>query len=109
MISIAIIAIAFVVLLGLKNRDIAINEYSRDLTIASLLAKTKISEIELMGFPDLGERSGGFGEDHPRFRWRETVSPTPFNLAREVKVRVSWGSGEREEDVEFIAYLVNEE
>lgn len=109
MVSIAIIAIAFVVLLGLKNSDITINEYTRNLTAATLLAQTKISEIELMGFPELGEASGDFGEDHSGFRWREIVSPTPFDFAREVRVRVSWKMGNREEDVEFITYIANEQ
>lgn len=108
MVSIAIIAIAFVVLLGLKNNDIKINEYSKNITEATLLAQTKISEIELMNFPELGEASGEFGEDHPGFKWREIVSPTPFDFAREVKVRVFWKSGDKEEDVEFITYMINE-
>lgn len=109
MLSMAIIAIVFVVLLGLKNSDIIINEYSQNLTIATILAQTKISETELMGFPELGEASGDFGEDYPGFRWREIVSPTPFDFAREVRVRISWRKGNGEEDVEFITYMVNEQ
>lgn len=109
MISIAIIAIAFVVLLGLRNNDIAINEYSRNLTMASILAQRKISEIELGGFPDLGETGGDFGQELPGFRWTEIVSPTPFDFAREIRVKVSWKSGGREDDVEFITYMANEQ
>ncbi|MEK6577220.1 MAG: prepilin-type N-terminal cleavage/methylation domain-containing protein [Nitrospirota bacterium] len=109
MISIAIIAIAFVVLLGLRNNDIAINEYSRNLTMASILVQRKISEIELGGFPDLGETGGDFGQELPGFRWTEIVSPTPFDFAREIRVKVSWKSGGREDDVEFITYIANEQ
>lgn len=109
MISIAIIAIAFVVLLGLRNNDISINEYSRNLTMASILAQRKISEIELGGFPDLGETGGDFGQEPPGFRWTEIVSPTPFDFAREIRVKVSWKSGGREDDVEFITYMANEQ
>jgi general secretion pathway protein I len=109
MIALAIIGISFVSLLALRNRDILLSGYSRDIMEATLLARQKMTEVELTGFPDLGELGGDFGEGS-RFRWHERVIapellPTLSNIVREVHVTVSWS--DEKERVELVAYLFN--
>ncbi|HET6369555.1 MAG TPA: prepilin-type N-terminal cleavage/methylation domain-containing protein [Nitrospiria bacterium] len=109
MIALAIIAISFVSLLALRNRDLLLSGYSRDIMEATLLARQKMTEVELAGFPDLGELGGDFGEGS-RFRWNERVIapellPTLSNVVREVHVTVSWSDGK--ERVELVSYLFN--
>jgi general secretion pathway protein I len=109
MIALAIIGITFVALLGLRNRDIVLSDYSKAITEATLLARQKMTEVELAGFPGLGEQSGEF-EEAPRFHWRERVIapellPTYSNIVREVRVTVSWA--EEKERVDLVAYLFN--
>src|SRR5579863_3760474 len=112
MIALAIIGISFIGLLGLRNRDISLAGYSRDLMQATLLTRRKMTEIELAGFPDLGEQSGQFqeGEQLSRFKWKEKVlapelSPTLVSLVREVHVTVSWS--DEKEHIEMAMYLFN--
>jgi general secretion pathway protein I len=109
MIALAIIAISFVSLLALRNRDLLLSGYSRDIMEATLLARQKMTEVELAGFPDLGELGGDFGEGS-RFRWNERVIapellPTLSNVVREVHVTVSWSDDK--ERVELVSYLFN--
>jgi general secretion pathway protein I len=109
MIALAILASVLVVLLGLRNRDGELHRYAADLLEATLLAKQKMTDQELAGFPELGELSGSFGEENPRFSWREVVSATPFDSVREIQVAVLWKRGEREESVGLTAYFVKNE
>ena len=105
MIAIGILAISMVMLIGLRNRAVDLNGYARDLTAASILAESKISEWELKGFPDPQEAAGGFDELNPDFTWRVAVSPTPFDDLRELKVTVTWKRGLRDETLDLTTYL----
>jgi general secretion pathway protein I len=105
MIAISILAIAMVVILGLRNRAIDLNGYARDLTTASLLAQSKMGEWELKSFPDPGETAGDFGKENPDFKWRVIITPTPFDDLRELKVIVSWKRGVRDETLDLTTYL----
>jgi general secretion pathway protein I len=105
MIAIGILAIAMVMVLGLRNRAIDLNGYARDLTTASILAEAKISEWELKGFPDSQETIGDFGDLNPDFKWRVIVAPTPFDDLRELTVTVTWKRGIRDETLDVTTYL----
>ncbi len=112
MVALAVISISLVVLLGLRNRDLVLAATARDMTQATLLARQKITEIQLIGFPDLGEKKGDFGEEAPNFRWRQEVVQTPFDSVRELLLEVSWGINEDKEkekdgQVRFTSYLFN--
>jgi len=105
MIAIGILAIAMVMVLGLRNRAIDLNGYARDLTTASILAEVKISEWELKGFPDPQETTGDFGEQNPDFKWRVIIAPTLFDDLRELKVTITWKRGIRDETLDLTTYL----
>ncbi len=105
MVALTILSISLVVLLGLRNRDIALSAHARELTEATLLARQKITDITLRGFPELGEEAGDFGEEAPKYRWRQEVKLTPFEAIRELAVQVSWGNNREERTVHFTTYL----
>ncbi len=105
MIALAVVSISFVVLLGLRNRDIVLAEYSRHITVSTLLARQKITEVSVEGFPDLGSSDGGFGETYPEFKWRQEVRQTPFDVVRELELSVVWKEGVREEVSRFTVYI----
>ncbi len=108
MVALAILAISLTALLGLRNRDISLSAYSAHLTEATLLARQRISEITLAGFPDLGQREGDFGEARPGYRWKQEVKQTPIGeVVRELQVEVLWMEGGREERARFTTYLFN--
>jgi hypothetical protein len=79
MISIAILAIALVVLTRTVTGDVRSTHHSRMLTAATFLARTKISSIEQnileIGFSEMeGEDVGDFTEEgFPRFKWYAAV------------------------------------
>ena len=108
LVALAILSIALVVLLGLRNRDVYLVNTTRDLTAATALAKMKIVETQVESFPDLGETTGEFGDDYSRFHWYRVVSSTPFDYVRDVRVSVKWGQTDRE-TVELVKYVFQEQ
>jgi general secretion pathway protein I len=101
MIALAILAVALTVLLGLRNRDIQLQGYARDVTRATLMARQMALNADAAGTPELGYSEGDFGADQPGFSWKRQV--TPFlaefigDRVREVRVSVLWGDRDHEE------------
>lgn len=107
MVALAVLAITFVVLLDLRNRDIARHLHSGRLTTATLLAQDRLVALELSGVAEPGDLSGtfpGFGE----FAWSAQVLPTVFDRVREVRLLVFWNEGPRQEQVELLTYVYDE-
>jgi general secretion pathway protein I len=73
MVSVTIIAIALVTLIGSQSRSVSIATISRFDTVASLLARQKMSELALGGFDELQSAQGDFGEDFAEFSWQVEV------------------------------------
>ncbi len=116
MVALAIIAVAFVALLGLRNRDIVLHGEARAIIAATALAQQRMADATIGGFPDLGTSEGRFVERHQeaaddahaRFTWRQEVSPTGLfstDLVREVRVMVAWGEPSRNERVDLVSYV----
>jgi general secretion pathway protein I len=107
-VALSILAVTFVVLLGLRNRDILQHQEARYITRATLLAQKKMSEVEMAGFPPLGVVAGDFPEPDDIFNWTQTVTTTPFDFAREVNVTVTWREGEGQQSVILDTFVVDE-
>jgi general secretion pathway protein I len=107
LIALAIIAIVLITCVRAQNQNIRLHQLSRDITIATILARQKMGEIELAGFPELGENEGDFEDTFPRFTWKTTVSMTPFEEARRIDLSVLWKEGTWERQVDVIAYITN--
>lgn len=94
MVALAILAVSLVVLLGLRNRDVQLRAYARDLTRATLLAREMAATVDKDGTPELGYVEGDFGIDHPGYSWQRQVTPFMAELigdrVREVRVSVIW-------------------
>lgn len=118
LLAIALLAIALPVLLGLRNFDLDLHARAGELTAATLLAQEKLLETELAGVYPIGEAGGDF-KNAPLgtqstfqatdravgYKWKRTISPTPLELIREVRVQVSWPRGATEETVEVSTYV----
>jgi general secretion pathway protein I len=90
MVALTIIATAFVGLLSLHNRNLAMVGRDGDLTRATLLARELITKMELIEqFPDTGTSRGEF-EDSPGFYWEREVEDTDIPTVRRVQLRVIW-------------------
>jgi general secretion pathway protein I len=89
-VALTIVAIAFVGLLGLHNRNIAMIARDQDLTRATLLARQFITEMEVVEqWPDSGTSRGEFA-NAPGFAWEREVTDTDLPTVRRVVVRVIW-------------------
>lgn len=108
-VALSILAVSFVVLLGLRNRDILQHQEARNITQATLLAQKKISELEMAGFPPLGVVAGDFSEPNDHFNWTQTVTTTPFDFARQVDVVVAWKDGEHQESILLTTFVVDDQ
>ncbi|HMS84494.1 MAG TPA: prepilin-type N-terminal cleavage/methylation domain-containing protein [Nitrospira sp.] len=120
LLAIALLAIALPVLLGLRNFDLDLQGRAAELTAATLLAQEKLLEVELAGQYPVGETLGEFSpiplgsqtalQAVPRavgYRWKRTISPTPLEFVREIRIKISWPRGEREESVEVSTYVLS--
>ncbi len=107
LISLLIIAIVLITSLRAQNQSIRLYTLSRDMSIATILARQKMGEIETTGFPELGEEEGEFEEQFPGFTWKKAVSMTPFDGARRVELSIAWKDGTLERRVDVISYITN--
>lgn len=118
LLAIALLAIALPVLLGLRNFDLDLQDRASELTAATLLAQEKLLEVELAGQYAVGETVGEFTtlplgaqtaiQAVPRavgYRWKRTIAPTPLELVREIRIKVTWPRADREEQVEVSTYV----
>lgn len=108
MVALAIIAVAFVALLGLRNRDIVLHDEARAVIAATALAQQRMADATIGAFPDIGTSEGRFDDEHARFTWRQEVNPTGLfstDLVREVRVTVAWGEPSRNERVDLVSYV----
>ncbi len=74
MVAVAVIAIAFVTLIGAQSQSVAIATGSKFDTMASLLAQQKMVELSLSGYGELHSGSGDFGTENPSFSWKTEVT-----------------------------------
>jgi general secretion pathway protein I len=90
LVALTIVAFAFVGLLGLHNRNLAMVARDQDLTRATLLGRQFITEMELIEqFPDVGTTRGEFS-NAPGFSWERQVEDTDLPTVRRVVVHIVW-------------------
>ncbi len=123
LVCLVIISTALVALVGLENQDIRAVNSSQKMTIAAMLARNMVGQIELAGFPeDLEEEEGDFQEGerddelniYAGFRWKKSVEAAQFggmtfDNARRVKVTITWNEGRRERHLDVVTYLARRE
>lgn len=109
MVALAVIAFAFVGLLGLQAKNIRSIAQDQGLTRATLLARELVSQIQFQvlstGLKDLGDSQGTF-EGYPGYRWEREVLNTGVDEMREVVVRVIFD--ERRPNACQLIYFVRE-
>lgn len=87
MISVAVLAVGVVPLLVTHASTVANLRRSREMTVAALLARDRLAELEAYGFTALSEglgmfgQPGGGGDGHPFLNFEEKVEETePLSL-----------------------------
>ena len=78
-------------------------------TTALYLLKFRMAEIEMNGYPDVGEENGEFGEN-TRYRWRsvvEDIESEDVENIRRVQVTVLWIHRNRERSMSMSTYIAD--
>ncbi len=95
-IAVAIMGGALAILLGAVNRNLVQASLSKNQSIAQSLAQQKMTEIELEGYPEVGQEQGTF-EEFPGFDWYVNVLPYDIEqLGTEIRivmVDIAWDEG----------------
>lgn len=106
LVAVAILAIAMVAILKANVQNLDALTESRETSTASLLAASKLAEVEAAGAANWNEFQGDFGEDYPDYTWEvETTSTKVEGLMRVVvTVQRSGGSGENAVRIEELIY-----
>jgi len=105
MIALAILSIVVVAFLRNQAVNIRLGSESIHISLATLLAREKMAELEGLGFPEPGEKSGVTGERISPLRWEQIVSTSEFLHLRKGQVRVFWKEGTKERALELTAYF----
>ncbi len=99
MVALAIMAGVILTVLGSVNYHLGIIANERDSTTLTLLARNRITELELA--PAKGE--GTFAPSHPELSWKADLQPADIPGLQKLIVRVKRGSDGRE--VALVRYL----
>ena len=95
-IAVAIMGASLAILLGAVNRNLVMASQSKNQSIAYALAQQKIGEIEMQGYPQVGQEQGTF-EEFPGFNWYVNVLPYDIEqLGTEIRivmVDIAWDEG----------------
>jgi general secretion pathway protein I len=105
MIALAIVGIALVVMLGLAQRSVLTNGRLQQMTLATLLAKQKMAEIEHGINRGSDDTQGDFPEPNQAFNWRRVNTPTPIIGIVQVDLSVLWGKEEENDQVTLTSFI----
>ena len=92
-IALAIISVVFISLTSLFNATIGIVDYSKKVTVATLIAQKLMTEIELNGDYELGESEEVELEDeYEGYSYKTVMRETMFPLVQELNLIVNFSS-----------------
>jgi general secretion pathway protein I len=89
MIAMAILAIALVAVFQSQSQSISMSTDSRFMTTASLLAQSKMVEVEAASTLDNHSDDGDFGPDYPQYIWHLEVGDTQLPQFKKIDVTVT--------------------
>ena len=91
LVAVAILAIAMVAILKANVQSLDTLTRSRETSTASLLAASKLAEVEAAGAVNWSELRGDFAEDYPDYTWEVETSSTEVEGLVRVAVIVQRG------------------
>ena len=105
MIALAILSVVAVAFLRAQAGSLRLVDEANQISLAALLAKEKMAELESIGFSEPKRNSGTGGQDFPLLRWEQVVSLTEVLNLRKAQVRIFWMEGTQERSLELTAYF----
>lgn len=92
MVALAVVAFAFVGLIGLHGRNVQLADRANHYSRATLLAREMLTQLQFDAAGDLSSGSGTF-EAYPEFHWTREVTETTFETVRRVNLTIFWDGG----------------
>lgn len=89
MIAMAILAIGLVGVFQSQSQSVSMAAHARFLTTASLLAQSKMAEIDARDSRSLQSEEGDFGAEFSDYRWRMEVRDTEIDRVRRLEMNVT--------------------
>ena len=89
MIAMAILAIALVAVFQSQSQSISMSTDSRFITTASLLAQSKMVEVEAASTLDNQSKDGDFGPDYPQYIWHLEIGDTQLLQFKKIDITVT--------------------
>ena len=109
LITLTILAAALPALLQAFTTATRSQGLSDDSTTALYLLKFRMAEIEMEGYPDVGQETGEFGEN-TRYFWRsvvEDIESEEVENIRQVMVTVTWQHKNRERSMSMTTFMAD--
>jgi general secretion pathway protein I len=89
MIAMAILAITLVAIYQSQSQSISMASDSRLLTTASLLAQSRMAEIDAADPRNITAGSGDFGDDFPDYQWQVEIIGTEIDFLKKIVLTVT--------------------
>ena len=106
LISLSIMAIVLVAVFKLHTQSISMSAAAKFHATATLLAQTKLSEIQSIPLEELHSDSGNFGETFAGYKWFSTVEDvesetldTVSTQLKKIRIVVSYGEDQYRHDM----------
>ena len=89
-IALAIMTGTLVTVLGAFNHHLFLVGRDREETVALLLARGKLEELEMTPVETLTAQAGTFAPDRPDVAWKLSINPTAIAGLRQLNLTVQW-------------------
>lgn len=109
LITLTILAVALPALLQAFASATRNQGLSDNTTTALYLLKFRMAEVEMNGYPDVGQETGEFGEN-TRYQWRsvvEDIESDEVENIRRVTVTVTWQHKNREHSMSMRTFIAD--
>ena len=84
MIALAVMSIVLVSVYRMHSQSLTMNTAARFYTLAPMLAKKKLAELEIQSSSGFPVDSGDFGEEYPGYSWRASQATVISEMLGEV-------------------------
>ena len=88
MVALSMIAIVFVAVFKMLHNTMSMNDAARFHSLAPILARNKMAEIELRPLVELADDAGEFGDEFSGYRWAFSVEQVESTLPAKVGRRL---------------------
>lgn len=88
MVAMSILALALVAVLQLQSQSIAMSTSARFMTTASLLAQSKMADVEAGAALGNKSQKGDFAPDFPEYKWTVQITDTKIPKLKRIEVNV---------------------